>query len=399
LRGDYDEQLAAAQRESDARANAATTEAEGLRGVATQERGLAYQGQQQAQAAGQEARRHIDEIGALAAHYAQREIDPDKWWKDKNVPQQIATVVGAMFAGLGGGAQAAMQFVNTRIDRSIALQQGEIDREGHALNQTDNLFGNFLKVSGNEQLAYDKTRAALLDSAMTDVAAAGKETMAPVQQAQIAQLMAAMKRERDMLLAKLGAARQAAGPAQDGWLEIDPKTVVRGMDGEAYHIDNPMLGDDVNNAVVSLRQLDDVLQRGQQLLQNRSAWQAANPYSDARQEGESLYKSAVQLISRFNSARGVPPGMEKIAEGEIPNFGDMTAGLHAAKIPTIRETIRERARETLAGNGARPIDVTDAPGRGKSAGKMTTYARPAAAPTAQAQVQDTKRTYPSATPR
>lgn len=212
---DFNEQIAAMEREKDARAKQANIEAAGIHHTDLVKQANAIGEEMQSRRAEIEGRQYLDDIKKLTHAYADGTVDEDKWWHDRNVPQKIAAIVGAGLLGFGGHPEAALNQINVQIDRSIALQQDAINRNRVAAGHAENLYGLFRAQSKSEQEAYDKTRAALLDSAMSDAIRAGVAAKSDVQKAQMDQFIAQLKQQRDSVLMKLAAA-QAKGSSGGG---------------------------------------------------------------------------------------------------------------------------------------------------------------------------------------
>ena len=380
---DYDEQLAGMEEEKAAKQAGNEAIGQQYGQTADEQRGLANEQLGAAQADSSNARRHIDEIGQLVQDYAQQKIDPMKWYGDKSVPQKVATVIGAMLAGWQGGPKGAQDFINNQMDRSIALQQEQLGREGQAIGVAQNLFSSFLKTSENEQQAYDKTRAAMLTSSMLEVQKAATAARTGEEQAQIDQLMGGLKLQRDMLIARLSAAQSAAGGAGAGapnpnGLEIDPKSIATGSNGQQYLITNPAYSDDISQNLAVFGRLKDSIKQGQQILNERNGnygWLA--PYSENLQRGEAVTGAIYETASKLASARGMPQGLAHVVQQLVPNFSSRLAGpTGAAKIPEVLNLLDQYEQEYLKAAGAVPSKVTIGPGHGKEAYKLKYYAQP-----------------------
>ena len=343
---------------------------------------------------GAEARKHMDEIGALAADYAEDKIDPYKLTKDENWLQKIGTVIGAMSAGWKGGGQGAADYMNGLVDRSIALQQEELHRKGRALYEADNLFNQFLKTSQDEEMAVDKSRAVLLDAAMTDSQKAALQAGIPIQSAQMKQFMASLKMQRDMALAKIHAAvgRGSGTGGPQGWLEIDPSTLVPGLNGQDYIVANKGESDNLQEQLQAYKRIKEGLNQGQELLRQRSATNDPVSYYNLLKQGEALDATMIEATSKLASARGVPQSIVATVRNELPQFGSLTAPMNAAKIPQIHKVLDQWGQAALEQARAMPVEVREGGGSGKKAGTLTYYARRAAI-TPQAQQSEQKQQF------
>lgn len=389
---DYDEQLAGmqAEREAIGPANEAISGAQG--DAADEQRRMADEQMASAREDNSNARRHLDEIGTLVSDYAQQKIDPMKWYHDESFPQKVASVVGAMFAGFAGGPKGAQDYINSQTDRSIALQQDQLNRGAQAIQGAQSLYTGFLRTSENEQQAYDKTRAAMLSSAMIDVQRTATTAKTAQEQAQIDQLMAGLKLQRDMLLARIQAQVSAAGrgggaaPSANG-LEVDPKQIATGSNGQQYLITNAAFSDDISTQLAQFGRLRDSLLQGQAVLDERkNGYDWLLPYSDNIQRGEAIKGAIYETASKLASARGMPAGLQHVVQDLVPSFDSRFAGpTGAAKIPQVIQLLDKYEQDYLKASGAIPSQIVIGPGQGKEAGKLKYYARPGVVTTAPSQ--------------
>lgn len=378
---DYDEQLAGMQEEKDAIGPANEALANQYGQASDEQRRMADEQMSRAREDSSIARRHLDEIGTLVSDYAQEKIDPMKWYHDKSVPQKIATVVGAMLAGWQGGPAGAQRFINDQVDRSIALQQEQLGRGHQAIESAQNLYQSFLRTSENEQQAYDKTRAAMLSSAMIDVQKASVAAKTDQEKAQLDQFMAGLKLQRDMLLARLQAQMSAAGrgapggPSPNG-LEVDPRSIATGSNGQQYLITNPAFSDDVALNLAQFGRLRDSIMAGQQVLNERQSITDYLPYSSNLQRGEAVQGAISETASKLASARGMPSGLQHVVSQLVPDFSSRFAQVGQAKIPEVLKLLDQYESEYLHSAGAKPAQIIMGPGTGKEAGKLKYYAKP-----------------------
>jgi hypothetical protein len=341
-----------------------------------------------------EARQHSDderakiaEIDQLNKDYANSHIDPRKAFGDMNAPQAIATMLGGLFAGMtrgpDGGPKAVQEFYNNIVERSIKIQQFEIQKKQQVGLNAENLLASLRKTSGTEQEANDKARAVLIGATMTEVQKAGAAAKGPIEEAQVRELMADLKTTRDMALAKLKAAQAGAQAAPGGWLETDPNEIVN-IGGQEY-LSSKGDAEGIRNNARAVEQLEGALKDGVRLVKERGALDYL-PLSANIMEGEAVNGRILQYLSHLNNARGVPLGIEHVAKMEVPDFGSRGASFSLPKAEMMLKLLQEN-RGSMT-EGLRPIETMRGPGMDKSnKNKLTTYARESAARAPQSQQQ------------
>lgn len=111
------------------------------------------------------------DIGAMLEEHQSRRVNPDRYWQNKgafgSVMTTLAVILGAFASGVSSAhgsplPNVALEQVNREIERDIALQQDEIDREGvNARNSLALLQHRF----GDLQQAKDALKLAMHDVA------------------------------------------------------------------------------------------------------------------------------------------------------------------------------------------------------------------------------------------
>ena len=374
---DQGNQAAAAGEEKNARSAFGAGVGDALAAEGQQAQGNAIAGEAQASVEHKQVQDNISEIKQLVNDYAQGHIDPDQWWSEKSVPQQIGAVIGAVAAGLGGGVEGAMKYVNTMVDRNIAIQQDEIHRKGAAGYAAMNLLASNMHNSQNFQEALDKTRSEMMMAAALQVQEATERLRPSIDNAKIDELTAAAQNMQDMALAIH--TQQAMAARHGSGLAVDPKTVVTDPGTrQTYKImdpaDQPALTVNMENFNKILDGLDEgerLLDERKGVLQNPSAYL---PYSQNIQQGESTYGLILDAVGKMAAARGLPNNIKEVVSKIVPDFGSRAAGLEYGKIDQARKVVRQYVKDMLVTNGAVPITVTYGPGSGKHAGEWTPYA-------------------------
>lgn len=196
-----------------------------------------------------QASSRMDEIHQLADDYANGHVDPDKWWGDKTLGQKIMTGLGAMFAGLGGGVEGARNFVNDQINRSIALQEDQLNRKEKGAGVETNLLNSFIGAGNNRNEAVTKARLALTESLYQQIAGQLMKATGPVDADRIRQQLHIMAGIHDQAYADAWyAAHQPpssgpqAGEGDTPLMPINPSGstgTFTGPDGKTYEFYDP----------------------------------------------------------------------------------------------------------------------------------------------------------------
>lgn len=90
----------------------------------------------------------MDEINGFVKDYAAGNIDPNHYMESKSAGGKMATAIGVILGGLGGGMQRtgnnlALQFVNNQINRDIESQVQNMDKKKTLIGANLQLFGNW----------------------------------------------------------------------------------------------------------------------------------------------------------------------------------------------------------------------------------------------------------------
>ena len=115
---------------------------------------------------------------------AEKKVNPEQYWDDNGgaggrVFAALAIALGQFGASLTGGQNAALQIIQTDIDRNIRAQQANIDNAGQSLARRRSLYAQNLEALGDPNQAYLATKAQYLDHVKTllgqQYAAAGEK--------------------------------------------------------------------------------------------------------------------------------------------------------------------------------------------------------------------------------
>jgi hypothetical protein len=102
---------------------------------------------------------HVDD---LRNYIQQHPIDPNHYWESKSTGSKVSTALGLIIGGFAGGANGgaganpALNFMNSQIDRDVAAQQMRLD-------QQKTLLGAYQDLYGKGDAAIAATKASLQD--------------------------------------------------------------------------------------------------------------------------------------------------------------------------------------------------------------------------------------------
>lgn len=116
-------------------------------------------------------------------------IDPTHYLGSMNTGQGIATAIGLMLGGMGGGlthqGNPALDFINKQIDRDIAAQQVNLGKSETLLNANMRQFGNLKDAT-------DMTRVMMQDAVKNQLGAAAARSQDPLAKSRAQMQMGAL---------------------------------------------------------------------------------------------------------------------------------------------------------------------------------------------------------------
>jgi hypothetical protein len=160
-----------------------------------------------------EARRKVfdDEIAGYQKEIQEGKVDPNRYMNSLSTGGKIATAVGLILGGLGGGisgrgGNAALDTLNRIIDRDIDAQKIDMDKK-------KNLMGFSMQKLGNLKDAEAYSRAILISQTSNELQAAAAKSQDPLAKARAVQAVGQLEAQKAQLLNQV-AARQAIAQGQ-----------------------------------------------------------------------------------------------------------------------------------------------------------------------------------------
>jgi hypothetical protein len=151
----------------------------------------------QQQQLAQERERYVNNQTSLLnnlAEKAQREVDPDDYWKAHGgtlgkIVAAIGVGLGSFGASMNGGPNTAYEIVKNGIDANIRAQEHNIAQSGKAYDLKKSLYALNLDAFGDRDQAIKATRINYLDEAASMLDAKMADASLPLQQRQAASEM------------------------------------------------------------------------------------------------------------------------------------------------------------------------------------------------------------------
>ena len=133
---------------------------------------------------------HMNDYKRLTEEASKQQIDPNKWWNDKDTAGQVLGAIGMLFAGFGGhakGQNVALDMFNRMTDRSIAAQKENVAQKGKKAEAALNIYHQKLRQFGDEDAADAATRAQMLQQFDLQTKAEALRSGSPVLEAKAEQ--------------------------------------------------------------------------------------------------------------------------------------------------------------------------------------------------------------------
>lgn len=163
-----------------------------------------------------------DEYNAFIQDYKNGHVDPNHYMANRTTGQKIATAIGLILGGIGGGLTGqenpALKFVNAQIDRDIDAQKAELGKK-------ENLLSANLRHFGNLKDAAEATAAMQKGIAATQLEAAAAKAQSPLAKAQALKAAGELQSQNVMAFQNM-AMRKTLEQAQQAGNNMDPASFV-----------------------------------------------------------------------------------------------------------------------------------------------------------------------------
>lgn len=159
----------------------------------------------------QKRQTYDQEISSYQKEIQEGKIDPNRYMNNLSTGGKIATAIGLILGGIGGGMtgkgnNAALDVLNNLINRDIEAQKADMDK-------TKNLMGFSMQKMGNLKDAEAYSRSILLAQTSNELQAAAAKSQDPIARARAVQAIGQLEAQKSQLLNQV-AARQAIASGQ-----------------------------------------------------------------------------------------------------------------------------------------------------------------------------------------
>ena len=145
-----------------------------------------------------------DEITGAIHDVDQGQIDPNHYINNKSDPAKVATAIGLVLGGVGGGLtgqpNAALQFLNNQIDRDVIAQRLNLGKK-------ETVLGAYQKQMGNLNDATKMTWAFYNDLYTDDLRKQACLSRNPIAQAQAQQIIGEREQQKAQVLGPIAMQR------------------------------------------------------------------------------------------------------------------------------------------------------------------------------------------------
>lgn len=231
----------------------------------------------------------------LMNDYQNQHIDSGRLYKNMGTGQKVATAIGLILGGYGGGANPALEFLNQQINNDIDSQKAEMGKSASLLD------ANF-KQFGNMRAATDMTRANLLGISAAKLDEEAAKAMSPMAKAQALQASGKLKLEAAGLIRQVGAYQAAMSQASEGQ---NPTNKIRalGVAGIIKPEQEKELYKDLKEAQTLTKTRDNILSGFEKIAAlNTVANRTMNPIQSKRQV-DAIIGSIVPGLSKETAGR------------------------------------------------------------------------------------------------
>lgn len=151
------------------------------------------------------AQQHGQMLDDMLAAAKNQTINPNRYMDSLSTPGKISTalglILGGMGAGMAGGENPALKFLNSQIERDLEAQKADMGSKHNLLSALQQQMGHDTAAAN----MYRLFRADLLGNQLDELAATSKNPQAQVNalnaKAQLMQQYAPLKKQTDMLMA------------------------------------------------------------------------------------------------------------------------------------------------------------------------------------------------------
>lgn len=174
----------------------------------------------------EQQQKHLnDEYEAIKQDYATGQINPNRYFENRgtfgNIRTALGMILGGIGAGLTGGENPALKFINAQINRDIESQKANLGKKENLLSANLRQYGNIRDAMTATRMAY----TGMMEAQINKLAAQSKN---PLEQARAQQALAKLQLELGPEVQQM-AFRQATFQGIQNGQGIKPAMAVRSL--------------------------------------------------------------------------------------------------------------------------------------------------------------------------
>lgn len=163
-----------------------------------------------------------DEHNRFVQDYVNGHIDPNAYLENMSIPGRVSTAIGMILGGAGagvtGGPNPALDFLNRQIDRNIDAQKADLGKKATLLEANLRQYGNLRDASDMARIQQQGIYGA-------QVAEAGAKAMGPMAKANALQAKGEIDQKTANDIGQFAMRRTILGAANAG--QVSPEMVVQ----------------------------------------------------------------------------------------------------------------------------------------------------------------------------
>jgi hypothetical protein len=265
----------------------------------------------QYQAHYQELQTHMKD---LIADYKQGHIDPNAYMNNKSATGKVATAIGLILGGIGGGLthqeNPALKFLNAQIDRDVEAQKAELGKKDKLITAFHHQFGDMTDATNVMQGFYRNMYADQLKEA------AAKATD-PMAKARALQIAGKLEMEAAPFLGQVAMKKTLLGGTEAG-AQIDPAFKIRALVPEK---EQPAVMKELQTAQNMSSQKQNLMGAFDKVAQlNSLGSRAMSPIQSSKQIAALREPLLAQLVK--DSEGRITPTDTDMIRAFFPAFGD-----------------------------------------------------------------------------
>ncbi len=182
----------------------------------------------------EEQQKHLtDEYEAIKQDYASGKINPNQYFENRgtfgNIRTGLAMILGGMGAGLTGGENQVIKYVQSQIDRDIDAQKANLGKKENLLSANLKQYGNLKDAMTATKLAY----SGMIDAQLNKLAA---QSQSPLKQAAAQKFLAEFQIKNGAEIQQMAQRRSVFNSLQQNGLGTQQAGMRSGNNDQLEHV-------------------------------------------------------------------------------------------------------------------------------------------------------------------